>query len=158
MSHRTRLCRRARSEHLRWNIRDHARDHCIQGSGSLTSSHPLPAEILEEAYELALQADLSGEVPVGALVVELSTLKIVGRGKNEIISRKDPTAHAELLAIREACAHFQSERMLPSVLVSTLEPCTLCTGAILFARVAEVQYFTPVLSGAGIVRLLDQFG
>lgn len=109
---------------------------------------------LDRALELAQESSLIGEVPVGAVVLHAPDGKIIGEGKNEIRLRKDPTAHAEVLAIRSACLRENSERLSKAVLVSTLEPCTLCTGALLFARVERVIYMTPVFTGAGISKLL----
>jgi tRNA(adenine34) deaminase len=95
---------------------------------------------------------------VGAVVLRAETGQILGEGKNEILLRKDPTAHAEVLAIRSACLAENSERLSRAVLVSTLEPCTLCTGAALFARVERVLYMAPVFTGAGIGKLLEAHG
>ncbi|MCE9599691.1 MAG: nucleoside deaminase [Spirochaetia bacterium] len=105
---------------------------------------------------LAETAALSGEVPVGAVVCN-GAWEILGRGANEILKRNDPTAHAELLAIRAAAEFQKSERLSDCVLVSSLEPCTLCSGAAVFARVKAVFYFAPVFTGVGMVRLFDVF-
>lgn len=118
----------------------------------------IPRRFLERALELAAESAMQGEVPVGALVLRRSTGELLGEGKNEILRRKDPTAHAEVIAIQSACASANSERLADAVLISTLEPCTLCTGAALFARVASVVYMTPVFTGAGIVKLMESHG
>ena len=124
----------------------------------MDSDPALLTPVLEHALALARDAAALGEVPVGAIVVHKTTGEILGEGKNEILLRKDPTAHAELLAIRRACEAAGSERLAAAVLVSTLEPCTLCTGAALFARVEKIIYMTPVFTGAGIVRLMESHG
>ena len=84
---------------------------------------------------LALAHD---DVPVGAVVVQAGA--VVGAGHNERELRQDPTAHAEMLALREAAHHVGSWRVLDSVLYVTLEPCTMCAGAIVLARVPRVVF------------------
>ena len=91
-----------------------------------------------EAFEEAEKALAIGEVPVGAVVVKDD--KVIGRGHNLKESRGDPTAHAELIAIREASRRTGSWRLTGSVLYSTLEPCPMCMGAILQARVSKVVF------------------
>src|ERR671910_3092527 len=96
------------------------------------------------------------DVPVGAVVV--SGGEVIGAGHNERELRQDPTAHAELLALREAARHLGSWRILESVLYVTLEPCAMCAGAIVLARVPRVVYGTtdPKAGAAGSV--LDVLG
>jgi len=96
------------------------------------------------------------DVPVGALVVHDG--EIAGSGHNERELRQDPTAHAELLAIREASTKLGSWRLLDSVLYVTLEPCAMCAGAIVLARVARVVFGAsdPKAGAAGSV--LDVLG
>jgi tRNA(adenine34) deaminase len=91
------------------------------------------------------------DVPVGAVVV--SGGEVIGAGHNERELRQDPTAHAELLALREAARHLSSWRILESVLYVTLEPCAMCAGAIVLGRVARVVYGTadPKAGAAGSV-------
>src|SRR5918998_2073149 len=98
--------------------------------------------------ELALEHD---DVPVGAVVVVDG--EVIGSGHNERELRQDPTAHAELLALREAARHLGSWRLLDSVLYVTLEPCAMCAGAIVLGRVARVVYGTadPKAGAAGSV-------
>ncbi|MBL8019075.1 MAG: nucleoside deaminase [Leptospirales bacterium] len=105
---------------------------------------------------LATAAALSEEVPVGAVVCN-PQWEILGRGRNEILERKDPTAHAELLAIRAAAQAQQSERLSDCILISSLEPCALCSGAAIFSRVKAVYYFAPVFTGVGMTRLFEVF-
>ena len=102
---------------------------------------------LEEA-ELALAHD---DVPIGAVVVRHG--EVIGRGHNERELRSDPTAHAEVLALREAAASVGSWRVLDATLYVTLEPCAMCAGAIVLARVPRVVYATddPKAGAAGSV-------
>ncbi len=93
---------------------------------------------LREALGLARQAADAGEVPVGAVVVQDS--QIIGRGYNQPITRHDPTAHAEVLALRDAAQHLGNYRLTNCVLYVTLEPCCMCVGAILHARIARVVF------------------
>ena len=90
------------------------------------------------ALELAREAATLGEVPVGALVVKDGA--IVGRGGNQPISRHDPTAHAEVMALRDAAQRLGNYRMPGCTLYVTLEPCAMCIGAIFHARVARVVF------------------
>ncbi len=90
------------------------------------------------ALELAQAAGEAGEVPVGAILVRDG--EIVGRGANAPIARHDPGAHAEMLALRDAAARLGNYRLPGTTLYVTLEPCAMCAGAILHARVARVVY------------------
>jgi tRNA(adenine34) deaminase len=98
--------------------------------------------------ERALEHD---DVPVGAVIVAGG--EVIGAGHNERELRQDPTAHAEVLALREAARHVGSWRVLDSVLYVTLEPCAMCAGAIVLGRVARVVYGTedPKAGAAGSV-------
>ncbi|WP_198421349.1 tRNA adenosine(34) deaminase TadA [Candidatus Nitrotoga sp. AM1P] len=95
-------------------------------------------DFMRVALALAKQAELSGEVPVGAIVVKDGA--IIGRGSNAPISRHDPSAHAELLALREAAQHLGNYRLVGCELFVTLEPCVMCVGAIFHARIARVVF------------------
>jgi tRNA(adenine34) deaminase len=95
-------------------------------------------EWMAEARVLAQAAASRGEVPVGAIVVRDGT--IVGRGGNSPIARNDPTAHAEIAALREAGAALRNYRLPGCTLYVTLEPCAMCVGAILHARIARLVY------------------
>ena len=90
------------------------------------------------ALTLAQQAADAGEVPVGAVVVKNG--EVIGRGYNQPICSHDPSAHAEIIALREAAAHVQNYRLVDCTLVVTMEPCVMCAGAILHARIARVVY------------------
>jgi tRNA(adenine34) deaminase len=93
---------------------------------------------MREALALAAQAAAAGEVPVGAVVVRDG--RIVGRGFNRPISSKDPSAHAEIVALREAAAAEANYRLPGCELYVTLEPCAMCVGAMVHARIARVIY------------------
>ncbi len=93
---------------------------------------------MRAALELAQQAGLCGEVPVGAVVVRNS--EIIGRGSNAPIGRHDPSAHAEMLALRDAALRVGNYRLVDCELYVTLEPCLMCAGVIFHARIARVIY------------------
>jgi tRNA(adenine34) deaminase len=93
---------------------------------------------MREALELAQQAAAAGEVPVGAIVVKDGV--IVGRGYNHPIGACDPTAHAEIAALRDAARRLGNYRLSGCELYVTLEPCTMCAGAILHSRIARLVY------------------
>ncbi|MFT2110855.1 tRNA adenosine(34) deaminase TadA [Marinomonas sp. 2405UD68-3] len=93
---------------------------------------------MEKALELADQAELKSEIPVGAIVVLNN--EIIGQGYNAPISLCDPTAHAEIQAIRSACENIGNYRLSGCQLYVTLEPCSMCAGAIIHARIEQVIY------------------
>jgi tRNA(adenine34) deaminase len=97
--------------------------------------------MMREALALARQAGTLDEVPVGAVVVREG--EIVGRGYNAPISRKDPAAHAEIMALRDAGARLGNYRLVDCELYATLEPCVMCAGAIMHARIGRVVYGAP---------------
>jgi tRNA(adenine34) deaminase len=94
--------------------------------------------IMLEALALARQAADAGEVPVGAVVVKEGA--VIGRGYNRPISGCDPTAHAEIIALRAAAERLGNYRLSGCALYVTLEPCAMCAGAIMHARIARVVY------------------
>jgi tRNA(adenine34) deaminase len=96
------------------------------------------ADFMREALTLAQQAETLGEVPVGAVVVKDGT--IIGRGYNQPVSTHDPTAHAEVVAMRNAAARIGNYRLVGCELYVTLEPCVMCAGAIMHARLGRVVY------------------
>lgn len=110
---------------------------------------------MREALRLAGQAALAGEVPVGAVVVKDG--QIIGRGSNAPISRHDPTAHAEIAALRDAAQHLGNYRLVDCELFVTLEPCVMCVGAMFHARIARVVFGArdPKTGAAG--SMLDLF-
>jgi len=93
---------------------------------------------MRESLRLAARAAERGEVPVGALVVKNG--KVVGRGYNAPISSKDPSAHAEIQALREASTALGNYRLEGCSLYVTLEPCAMCSGAMMHARLARIVY------------------
>lgn len=93
---------------------------------------------MQRAIELAMIAESRGEVPVGAVLVKDD--QIIGEGFNSPISENDPTAHAEIRALRDAAQRTGNYRLLNTSLYVTLEPCVMCVGAIVHARVGEVIY------------------
>ena len=96
------------------------------------------ADFLRQALALAQEAARLGEVPVGAVVVKDG--EVIGRGANRPISSADPTAHAEIVAMREAAARLGNYRLTGCELFVTLEPCAMCVGAMLHARISRVVY------------------
>ncbi|MEW8505776.1 MAG: tRNA adenosine(34) deaminase TadA [Candidatus Thiodiazotropha sp.] len=95
-------------------------------------------EFMQRALLLAQRAESEGEVPVGAVVVLDG--QVVGEGWNRPIGLQDPTAHAEILALRDAASRLGNYRLPDTTLYVTLEPCPMCAGAIVHARVAHVVY------------------
>lgn len=103
---------------------------------------------MREALRLAREAAAAGEVPVGA-VVEVEG-EIVGRGWNSPIARNDPTAHAEILALRQAAAAIGNYRLEAATLCCTLEPCVMCAGALVAARVRRLVFGARDLRFGGV--------
>src|SRR5262245_56891164 len=93
---------------------------------------------MRRTFELAREAEAEGEVPVGALIVREG--EIVAEGFNRPISTHDPTAHAEMVAMRAAAARIDNYRLLGTTLYVTLEPCAMCAGAMVHARVQRLVY------------------
>lgn len=98
-----------------------------------------PEFYMHRALELAAKAATLGEVPVGAVIINAEG-EIIGRGYNQCISQQDATAHAEVQAIRDACQNTNNYRLNNCVLYVTLEPCTMCIGAIINARIKTLYY------------------
>jgi len=107
-----------------------------------------PEDFMREALAEARAAGAAGEVPVGA-VLELGG-QIVGRGANSPIARHDPTAHAEMLAIREAAARIGNYRLTGATLYCTLEPCVMCAGALVTARIQRLVFGARDLRFGGV--------
>ena len=103
---------------------------------------------MREALALAREAGAAGEAPVGAVVVVGE--EIVGRGRNAPVASNDPTAHAELLAVREACRAVGNYRLEQATLYSTLEPCVMCAGALVTARVGTLVFGARDLRFGGV--------
>ena len=110
---------------------------------------------MREALDLARSAAAAGEVPIGAVVVHDPTGRVVGRGSNRRLLDHDPTAHAEILAMREAGRSLGHWRLLDCTLYVTLEPCPMCAGAIVNARLPRLVYGCDDPK-AGAVRTLYQ--
>ena len=113
---------------------------------------------MQEALALAQKAATEEEVPIGALLVNQAA-QVIGRGYNHPIRACDPTAHAEILALREAARTMQNYRLPGTTLYCTLEPCAMCAGALIQARVARVVFAAFDEKGGALVsilHLLDQ--
>lgn len=93
---------------------------------------------MQQALKLAKQAGEAGEVPVGAIIVKDNI--IIGQGSNAPIGASDPTAHAEIMAMRDAAKHLGNYRLVDCTLYVTLEPCAMCSGAIQHARIGRLVY------------------
>lgn len=111
-------------------------------------------EFMREALRLADEAEHLGEVPVGAVVVKDN--QIIGRGFNQPISSHDPTAHAEIVALRDAARNINNYRLLDCDLYVTIEPCAMCAGAIVHSRIRKV-FFGATEPKAGAVVSTQQF-
>jgi tRNA(adenine34) deaminase len=114
-----------------------------------------PEQAMQAAIDQALLAQAIGEVPIGAVIIHDPTRQIIGTGYNRRIVDRDPTAHAEILALREAGKTVGEWRLLDCTLVVTLEPCPMCAGAIVNARVPRLVYGCDDPK-AGAVRTLFQ--
>lgn len=108
---------------------------------------PLPSP-MRRALDIAAQAALAGEVPVGAIVMRNG--EVIAAGANATRAGNDPTAHAEIVAIRAACAALNTDRLPDCDLWVTLEPCAMCAGAIAHARIARLYYAAPDPKGGGV--------
>ena len=113
-------------------------DWAAPASPSLSAEEGRDVFFMEAALQQALLAQAAGEVPVGAVVV--CGGEIIGRGYNRPISGSDPTAHAEIMALRDAAARLGNYRLPGCGLYVTLEPCAMCSGAIFHARIARLVY------------------
>jgi tRNA(adenine34) deaminase len=113
------------------------------------------AEHMQLALDLAAQASAAGEVPVGAVVVHQG--QVVGRGFNQPISCADPTAHAEIMALRDAGRTLGNYRLVDCDLYVTLEPCVMCSGAIMHARIRRVVFGAPDLKTGACGSVVDLF-
>ncbi|HET6372183.1 MAG TPA: nucleoside deaminase [Candidatus Polarisedimenticolia bacterium] len=108
----------------------------------MSAAHHIP--LMKLALREARRAARLGEVPVGAVVVSAGPApEVLGRGHNLMITRHDPTAHAEIVALRRAARRTRNYRLSGALLYVTLEPCLLCLGAIVSARISEIVYAAP---------------
>ncbi len=110
---------------------------------------------MREALSMAHAAECLGEVPVGAVVVREG--QIIGRGFNSPIGESDPTAHAEIAALRDAARHLDNYRLPGCELFVTLEPCVMCAGAIIHSRIARVVYGARDLKTGAHGSVIDLF-
>jgi tRNA(adenine34) deaminase len=111
------------------------------------------AEALMLAMEEARAAAAAGEVPVGAVVVENGL--VVGRGQNRVLRDVDPTAHAEIVALREAARALGNYRLSGCELFATLEPCAMCAGAIIHARISRLIYAADDPKAGAVTSVLE---
>lgn len=114
-------------------------------------------QYMQRALELAQKAASMGEVPVGAVIVHKPTNRIIGEGYNRRETDKSPLAHAELMAIEEASRTLGGWRLVDSVLYVTLEPCPMCAGAIMHARLDQIVFGTRDPKGGAIYSVQDFF-
>jgi len=110
---------------------------------------------MREALSLALEAAAAGEVPVGAVVVKDGV--VLGRGHNRPVAGRDPTAHAEVMALRDAAERIGNYRLAECMLYVTLEPCAMCAGAIMNARISRVVYGAADPKSGACGSVLDLF-
>ncbi len=113
----------------------------------MSEPFPLP-EPMRLALACAQAAAQAGEVPIGAVVTREG--RVIATGENRNRRDHDPTAHAEIVAIRAACAALESDRLIGCDLWVTLEPCAMCAGAIAHARIARLYYGAPDPKGGGV--------
>lgn len=105
---------------------------------------------MQRALQLAREAADAGEVPVAAVIVDSASNQVVAGDRNRVIELADPTAHAEMLAIRQAGKALGSERLTTCDLYVTLEPCPMCAGAISLARLRRLYYAAPDPKSGGV--------
>ena len=115
----------------------------------------LDRQFMQEAIEQAKLAALAGEVPVGAILVRDG--QVIGRGFNQPIGNHDPSAHAEMLALRTAAQGVANYRLPGATLYVTLEPCVMCSGAMLHARIDRVVFGAPDPKTGAAGSVLDIF-
>lgn len=114
------------------------------------------AQWMAYAITLAMKGEALGEVPVGAVIVHEG--RSIGEGFNQPISSHDPTAHAEIIALRQAAAQIQNYRLVDATIYVTLEPCTMCVGALVHARIARLVFGATETKAGAVVsksQLLD---
>ncbi|MCP5159928.1 MAG: tRNA adenosine(34) deaminase TadA [Gammaproteobacteria bacterium] len=123
---------------------------------ALAQGHEQDVYWMSRALELARCAARAGEVPVGAVLIRSG--EIIGEGRNQSIGACDPTAHAEIIALRTAATRINNYRLVDTTLYATLEPCPMCAGAMIHARVARVVFGAtdPRTGAAGTVYNLLQ--
>lgn len=108
-------------------------------------------DMMRRALALAREAAAAGEVPVGAVVCDAESGTILGEGRNGPIAVHDPTAHAEIVAIRQAAAALGNYRLTGATLYVTLEPCAMCAGAISLARIGRLVFAAADKKGGAVI-------
>jgi tRNA(adenine34) deaminase len=116
--------------------------------GKCSHTNMTDEQFLHLALALAREAENAGEVPVGAVVVWNG--EVIGKGRNSPISTQDPTAHAEILALRQAALHIQNYRLEGATIYTTLEPCVMCAGALVAARLRRLVFGARDLRFGGV--------
>ena len=111
--------------------------------------------VMARALKQAHRAGARGEVPIGAVVIDGATGRILGEAGNSPIGGRDPTAHAEILALRQACEAARNYRLTGAILAVTLEPCLMCLGAMVHARIAGLVFGAPDPKAGAVVSRLD---
>ncbi len=111
--------------------------------------HAADEQYMRRAIQLAGQGEQLGEIPVGAVIV--CGGEIIGEGFNQPITSHDPTAHAEVVALRAAANRIENYRLVDSTLYVTLEPCTMCVGALIHARIARLVFGTTEPKAGAVV-------
>jgi tRNA(adenine34) deaminase len=116
-----------------------------------------PLILTERTWELTLEAAAAGEVPVGSLVYRYNDpdYEIIAENRNRILEKKDPTAHSEILTLRDASSAVNSERLTDLYMITSLEPCLMCTGALILARIKCVYYFASEQKGMGMNKIIS---
>lgn len=117
----------------------------------MTETLPYDLTAMQAAMEEATMAETHDEVPIGAVLVDRETGKIVARASNRTRELNDPSAHAELLVIRDRCAQMGAQRIPGHDLYVTLEPCTMCAAAIAFARIDRIIFGAVDAKGGAVV-------
>jgi tRNA(adenine34) deaminase len=120
------------------NSYDYSNPILFQSPYRMITDTQTDIEFMQLALDLAREAANNGEVPVGAIVVKNGA--IIGRGANTPIQHHDPTAHAEIIAMRQAAAFLGNYRLVDCALYVTLEPCAMCAGAMQHARIAKLVF------------------
>lgn len=125
----------------------------------MTETAPVLADPMARALALARAAAAAGEVPVGAVVVDAVSGALLGEGANRPIGACDPTAHAEIVALRAAATALGNYRLTGAALYVTLEPCAMCAGAISLARIGRLVFAASDPKGGAVIhgpRLFEQ--
>jgi tRNA(adenine34) deaminase len=127
----------------------------VPGKFLLVSEQSTDEVMMRRALELAKRAAANGDVPIGAVVARGD--EVLGQAGNERELRRDPTAHAEVLALREASERLGGWRLLETTIYVTLEPCPMCAGAITLARVPRLVYGAADPKGGAVGSVIDLF-